>query len=259
MTHDPHIGIVAECITNLPISDLLSYAQHPVSSRIFDAFLESTTVPYRYRRKLILAFVDHFHTLVDDRVGSRVGERLWAAADPYLKEKIARTLIPYETTLVASRYGKFFVRGLNLYLLKRDAEEWKARQAKSRLDRNSSTEVPNHTKTQTPISAQPRPADLVASLPEKRTKEQRKRKGEPQDIIDSIFSPENRQKKAKKSTAFDGELQSTQSTNVIPSKEPGSKTDITSTDKDLDGVLSAIRNAPKEVTKPKANTKKRKI
>jgi nucleolar protein 9 len=40
------------------------------------------------KRKLILSFVGHFHLLVDDRIGSRVGDRLWAAADPYLKVRL---------------------------------------------------------------------------------------------------------------------------------------------------------------------------
>jgi len=60
-------------------------AQNPVSSRVLDAFLESPTVALKDRRRLILAFVEHFHILMTDRVGSRVGDRLWEAADPYLQ------------------------------------------------------------------------------------------------------------------------------------------------------------------------------
>ena len=33
----------------------------------------------------MLKFVGHFHVLVEDRFGSRVGDRMWAASDPYLK------------------------------------------------------------------------------------------------------------------------------------------------------------------------------
>ena len=33
----------------------------------------------------MLKFVGHFHELVDDRIGSRVGDRMWAGSDPYLK------------------------------------------------------------------------------------------------------------------------------------------------------------------------------
>jgi len=32
-----------------------------------------------------MSLIGHFHTLVDDRIGSRVGDRCWAFADPYLK------------------------------------------------------------------------------------------------------------------------------------------------------------------------------
>ncbi|TFY50803.1 hypothetical protein EVG20_g11321 [Dentipellis fragilis] len=32
-----------------------------------------------------MTFIGHYPELVDDRIGSRVGDRCWAAADPYLK------------------------------------------------------------------------------------------------------------------------------------------------------------------------------
>jgi len=46
---------------------------------------ESSTVPQRTRNKFVLRFMGHFHELVDDRIGSRVGDRMWAGSDPYLK------------------------------------------------------------------------------------------------------------------------------------------------------------------------------
>ena len=60
-------------------------AHHPTSSRVLDAIFESPTVPQRTRNKFILKFVGHFHELVDDKFGSRVGDRMWAGSDPYLK------------------------------------------------------------------------------------------------------------------------------------------------------------------------------
>lgn len=124
---EPHNTTITNSILSLPVPQLLLLAQHPISSRIIDVLLESPSVPARARRRLILAFVPHFPALVDDRVGSRVGERLWGKADVYLKEKVARAVVPFETKLVGSRYGKYFVRGLDLYLLKRDPEAWKER------------------------------------------------------------------------------------------------------------------------------------
>ncbi|KAJ3720473.1 hypothetical protein C8R42DRAFT_736933, partial [Lentinula raphanica] len=44
--------------------------------------------------------------------------------------KIARSVLPHEETFAASFYGKFFVRKMDLYLLKRRPEEWKTVQAR---------------------------------------------------------------------------------------------------------------------------------
>lgn len=72
-------------INSLSIPDLIAMAHHPTSSRVLDTIFESSTVPHRARNKFVLRFVGHFHELVNDRIGSRVGDRLWAGSDPYLK------------------------------------------------------------------------------------------------------------------------------------------------------------------------------
>ena len=72
-------------INSLSIPDLIAMAHHPTSSRVLDTIFESPTVPYRTRNKFVLKFMGHFHELVDDRIGSRVGDRMWAGSDPYLK------------------------------------------------------------------------------------------------------------------------------------------------------------------------------
>lgn len=138
----------------MSLDDLIQMAHHPTSSRVLDAVLESETVPKTAKRKFVMTFIGHYHVLVDDRIGSRVGDRCWASADPYLKvcvphilsfivrpqpnlsrraygqqEKIARSLIPHEHALAGSFYGKFFARNLNLHVLQRDPERWKSLQA----------------------------------------------------------------------------------------------------------------------------------
>lgn len=42
-------------------------------------------MPVKAKKKFVLDFIGHYDVLVDDRIGSRVGERCWAYADPYLK------------------------------------------------------------------------------------------------------------------------------------------------------------------------------
>lgn len=193
-----------------------------------------------------MAFLEHYHELVDDRIGSRVGDRLWAAADPYLKEKIARSLSPHEQQLLSSFYGKFFVRGLNLYLLKRSPEEWKAQQAKdaSRKDHPTIGSVVDSRQHRQPINA-----GLIEEVIEgkagKASRDRKKRKrvtDKPEDEIDALFSSVlgKKQKKGNLGSIVDGPEQ------PKDLKESGdkSKTKSLSTDRDLDTVLGAIRTAP---------------
>ena len=72
-------------IASLTIIDCITMAHHPVSSRVLDALLESSTVSFKHKRAFVLSLLGHFHELVDDRIGSRVGDRCWAWADTYLK------------------------------------------------------------------------------------------------------------------------------------------------------------------------------
>lgn len=72
-------------IESLPPQDLLAFTHHPSASRVLDAIIDGPTIPPRSRRSLLRALEAQFADVIDDRIGSRVGERCWAAADPYLK------------------------------------------------------------------------------------------------------------------------------------------------------------------------------
>lgn len=67
------------------MDELLGIAHHPTSSRVLDALLESPSVPLSAKRQFVLGFIGHYERLVDDRIGSRVGDRCWAFADTYTK------------------------------------------------------------------------------------------------------------------------------------------------------------------------------
>ena len=68
-----------------PVEELLAWAKHKTSSRVLDMVFESPTVTRKSKRALIMAFIGYYHLLVDDKFGSRVGDRCWDNADPYLK------------------------------------------------------------------------------------------------------------------------------------------------------------------------------
>lgn len=64
--------------------ELLALAHHPVSSRVLDEAFAPTMIP-RIRKALVAKYIGYFHTLADDRIGSRVAERAWNAVDTYFK------------------------------------------------------------------------------------------------------------------------------------------------------------------------------
>ncbi|KAF8966518.1 armadillo-type protein [Flammula alnicola] len=140
-----------DSIYSLPVEERIKIAHNPSGSRVFDALLDSTTVPAKVKRQFVMDFIGHYHLLVDDKLGSRVGDRCWAFCDTYLKEKIARSLVNQEQTLAASYYGKFFARNLNLYLLQRRPEDWrnlqserKRAQDQQQQQRQTTAPVPDH-------------------------------------------------------------------------------------------------------------------
>ena len=80
-------------VLGLPIDNLLDIACDPSGSRVLDVVLDpqsssiQNTIPQKARRRLIMRFLESqsFTRLVDDRLGSRIADRCWAIADPYLR------------------------------------------------------------------------------------------------------------------------------------------------------------------------------
>ncbi|KAF9224354.1 ARM repeat-containing protein [Gyrodon lividus] len=217
---EPHCSIAVDSVSSLSMEDLIGIAHNATSSRVLDAILESSTVSFKGKRRFVMSLIGHYHTLVDDRIGSRVGDRCWAFADPYLREKIARSLIPYEQFLAASFYGKFFARNLNLYLLQRRPDEWKTLQSNNKA---------NAPKTDQPSSQAPpsRPEPSTPAAPVTPEIRSSKKRSVPEDEIDAVFGAAlgNKTKKA--------------AVNHVSAQETKG-----TADQQMSEVLGAIRVAP---------------
>jgi hypothetical protein len=74
-------------INSLPIEERIKISHNAAGSRIFDELLDSPTILPKVKRQFVMDFIGHYHLLVDDKLGSRVGDRCWAFADTYLKVK----------------------------------------------------------------------------------------------------------------------------------------------------------------------------
>lgn len=67
------------------VEEQIAMAHDVTASRVLDVVLQSPTVPFKEKRKFVMNFIGHYEVLVDDRIGSRVGDNCWAFADTYLK------------------------------------------------------------------------------------------------------------------------------------------------------------------------------
>ena len=59
-----------------------------------------------------------------DRIGSRVCDTCWDAADSFLKGKMAASLVSHNLALHGSEYGRFFARKLQLPLYESAPQVW---------------------------------------------------------------------------------------------------------------------------------------
>lgn len=154
-----------------------------MSSHLLDVVLDAQTVPIKYRRRLINLLIPLMKDLLDDKIGSRVAEKVWEAADGYTKEKIARSLLPHAMAIGASQYGRFIHPKLQFHLLERRPDEWRA----------SVIGVKHHFAHQ---KAQPAATTPVTKGAENGEEEGKKRK---KDEIDELFEGlEEETKKTKR-------------------------------------------------------------
>lgn len=173
LTPSPAHSVIS--INALGFEGILPLTRDATSSRVLDSLLSSPTTPPREIRRFLLSLIGHYHTLADDRIGSRVVERCWATADVYLKDKIASSLVDQGHFLQSSQYGHFFARKVELPLFMRRREEWKLKMAKVMADQKGTT-LPGHN---SPASVVPPPSAAV---------EEKKRRERPADEVDEIFS-----------------------------------------------------------------------
>ncbi|KAI0035625.1 ARM repeat-containing protein [Vararia minispora EC-137] len=264
---DPCNSLVLDSLQALPVDDVIAMAHHATASRVLDVVLDSPTVSLKYKRTFMQRLLGHYHRLVDDRIGSRIGDRCWATADTFLKEKIARSLVPHDMDLAASFYGKFFARRLNLHLLQRRPTEWRNMQSKPVAVAPKAGAL-LLTKPQTATLSQ---VDAPTSSKDVSGTEKRKRRhGE--DEIDALFDSALGRKVKRAALGVDGESGEgpdegakkdrnggdARNADVASRREPKGKR---KREEDRGGtvvdVLSAIRAAPR--TEEKMKMKKRKF
>lgn len=134
----PHNTAVVEGLRHLPSPLLIEFASDKTASHVLDVALTSSTVEPRERRRLIQCLIAcGLHTLAADRIGSRVCDTCWDAADTFLKGKMAAALVPYLRELHGSEYGRFFARKLQLPVFKTSRDVWASKIAQQEAAKKS--------------------------------------------------------------------------------------------------------------------------
>jgi len=146
-----------------------------------DVLLTSPTTPPRALRSFIMSLLGHFHTIADDRIGSRVAERCFASADVYLKDKMAASLFDKQSDLQRSAYAHFFARKLELPLWGRRRDDWKAKMARA-------TQEEKDRQRAEAEAAQPKPAASVAAAAADEGGKRKKKRARKADEVDEIFA-----------------------------------------------------------------------
>ncbi|TFK28643.1 ARM repeat-containing protein [Coprinopsis marcescibilis] len=231
-------SFIVEGLRHLSVEDKIRISHDASASRVYDVLLDSPTIQAKDKREFVMSFIGHYHELVDDRIGSRVGDRCWAFCDTYLKEKIARSLISYESQLAGSFYGKYFARNTNIHLLKRKPEEWRTAQSQ----RKSQTTAYQQSGKPT-VSAAPAAGIQAADKP---TKRKRAKNDEIEELFDHALG-----KRIKKAALGDPNA----ATKEIEPKANGKA--ALSEDASLAAVFGAIRSAPKNEDSGRKHKKKK--
>jgi nucleolar protein 9 len=159
-------------------------------------------------------------------------------------------LISHDQILAGSYYGKFFSRNLHLYLLQRRPEEWRNLQAESHKQKQQSQGT-NVTTKKVPVAMSV--SSEIGKPPPLQTAAAKRRHSEkPEDEIDAVFNAGLGKKPRTAALRADDKMDDTPE---IPQAVTKPLKGERNPDKELQGVLGAIRLVPKDV---KGSRKKRK-
>ena len=221
----------------VPFLRLMTFARDPMASHVIDAFLDesNTAVTRKQRVAFLKGLIGHYHQLADDRIASHVAEKCWTTADPFLRDKIAASLLEHEGFLHGSQYGRFLLRKVNLPAYRKNRHEWRNKQAQG----IGGTPAELHAQAAKAATATSEPLEIVApqhtqvaskeqdTRQSKNEEKKRKSKTQEEDEIDELFNKPKKSKSSKMAepVSADGDIKQV--------KPP----------KDLEGVLNAIKSS----------------
>lgn len=133
-------GLVLRSLSALTGPQLLTLAQSPAGSHVFDAILTSPSVTHKQRRRVLKALKGQYVALACSRHGSRVFDAIWSGAALGARKEIAAELGEQNQELIQDPFGHHVARNVALTTFLKRRQAWEQQQnsvAKRRRALNS--------------------------------------------------------------------------------------------------------------------------
>ncbi|XP_006835449.1 PREDICTED: nucleolar protein 9 [Chrysochloris asiatica] len=121
-------GLVLRSLGALTGPQLLSLAQSPAGSHVFDAVLTSPSVTRKQRRRLLQILKGQYVALACSRHGSRVLDAIWNGAALGARKEIAAELGERNQELIRDPFGHHVARNVALTTFLKRREAWEQQQ-----------------------------------------------------------------------------------------------------------------------------------
>lgn len=133
-------GLVLRSLSALTGPQLLTLAQSPAGSHVFDAILTSPSVTHKQRRRVLKTLKGQYVALACSRHGSRVFDAIWSGAALGVRKEIAAELGEQNQELIQDPFGHHVARNVALTTFLKRRQAWEQQQnsvAKRRRALNS--------------------------------------------------------------------------------------------------------------------------
>lgn len=133
-------GLVLRSLSALTGPQLLTLAQSPAGSHVFDAILTNPSVTHKQRRRVLKTLKGQYVALACSRHGSRVFDAIWSGAALGARKEIAAELGEQNQELIQDPFGHHVARNVALTTFLKRRQAWEQQQnsvAKRRRALNS--------------------------------------------------------------------------------------------------------------------------
>ncbi|XP_034353809.1 nucleolar protein 9 isoform X1 [Arvicanthis niloticus] len=129
LLHFSNPGLVLRSLSALTGPQLLTLAQSPAGSHVFDAILTSPSVTHKQRRRVLKTLKGQYVALACSRHGSRVLDAIWSGAALGARKEIAAELGEKNQELIQDPFGHHVARNVALTTFLKRREAWEQQQS----------------------------------------------------------------------------------------------------------------------------------